>query len=360
MKRDIITKIMPLKILQNPILHLLYLYFEKDNNRAIRLFHSIERYGDEDKIKNPQYLKKLKLDMIYCNYVLGFTYEEYFYFHLENKSLNERKEYVGTFERYDCWKNLSSKETQAKFDNKFTAYELFKNYYKRDVIKIENKSDFSTFNEFVKNHDSYIVKPLAYSLGQGIFTVDVDETDKTVQELFDDILSKGACVVEELVYQSFDMAVLHPSSVNTVRFATYYDSSADNVTRLYAMLRMGCGDSQIDNAFCGGIAAPVDVDSGIVTGKGYRNVNGKEEWFEYQPETRAKIIGKQLPDWQNLLSMLEELARVVPEQKIVGWDLAHTDDGWVMIEGNSRPILKAIQMCSGRGLRKEFELTKNH
>lgn len=360
MKRDIITKIIPLKILQNPILHLIYLYFEKDNNRAIRLFHSIERYGDEDKIKNPQYLKKLKLDMLYCNYVLGFTYEEYFYFHLENKSLDERKEYVGTFERYDYWKNLSSKETQAKFDNKYTAYELFKNYYKRDVIKIENKFDFSTFNEFVKNHDSYIVKPLAYSLGQGIFTVDVDETDKTVQELFENILSKGACVVEELVYQSFDMAVLHPSSVNTVRFATYYDSSADKVTRLYAMLRMGCGDSQIDNAFCGGIAAHVDVDTGIVTGKGYRNVNGKEEWFEYQPETRAKIIGKQLPDWQNLLSMLEELARVVPEQKIVGWDLAHTDDGWVMIEGNSRPILKAIQMCSGRGLRKEFELTKNH
>lgn len=358
--KTILLKLFQVKFLQKLLVSFAYIAFEKDNNKAPRLYKAIENISDNEIYKDKRNMSRLKKDLIFCRYVLGFTYEEYFYFHLENKSLNERKEYVGTFERYDYWKNLSSKETQAKFDNKFSAYELFKNYYKRDVIKIENKSDFSTFNEFVKNHDSYIVKPLAYSLGQGIFTVDVDEIDKTVQELFDDILSKGACVVEELVYQSFDMAVLHPSSVNTVRFATYYDSSADKVTRLYAMLRMGCGDSQIDNAFCGGIAAPVDVDSGIVTGKGYRNVNGKEEWFEHQPETRAKIIGKQLPDWQNLLSMLEELARVVPEQKIVGWDLAHTDDGWVMIEGNSRPILKAIQMCSGRGLRKEFELTKNH
>lgn len=358
--KTILLKLFQVKFLQKLLVNFAYIAFEKDNSKAPRLYKALENIGDNEIYKDKRNMSILKKDLIFCRYVLGFTYEEYFYFHLENKSLDERKEYVGTFERYYYWKNLSSKETQAKFDNKYTAYELFKNYYKRDVIKIENKSDFSTFNEFVKNHDSYIVKPLAYSLGQGIFTVDVDEADKTVQELFDDILSKGACVVEELVYQSFDMAVLHPSSVNTVRFATYYDSSADNVTRLYAMLRMGCGDSQIDNAFCGGIAAPVDVDSGIVTGKGYRNVNGKEEWFEYQPETRAKIIGKQLPDWQNLLSMLEELARVVPEQKIVGWDLAHTDDGWVMIEGNSRPILKAIQMCSGRGLRKEFELTKNH
>lgn len=358
--KTILLKLFQVKFLQKLLVNFAYIAFEKDNNKAPRLYKALENIRDNEIYNDKRNMSILKKDLIFCRYVLGFTYEEYFYFHLENKSLNERKEYVGTFERYDYWKNLSSKETQAKFDNKFTAYELFKNYYKRDVIKIENKSDFSTFNEFVKNHDSYIVKPLAYSLGQGIYTVDVDETNKTVQELFDDILLKGSCVVEELVYQSFDMAVLHPSSVNTVRFATYYDSSADKVTRLYAMLRMGCGDSQIDNAFCGGISAPVDVEFGIVTGKGYRNINGKEEWFEYQPETRAKIIGKQLPDWQNLLSMLEELARVVPEQKIVGWDLAHTDNGWVMIEGNSRPILKAIQMCSGRGLRKEFELTKNH
>lgn len=358
--KTILLKLFQVKFLQKLLVNFAYIAFEKDNNKAPRLYKALENIRDNEIYNDKRNMSILKKDLIFCRYVLGFTYEEYFYFHLENKSLNERKEYVGTFERYDYWKNLSSKETQAKFDNKFTAYELFKNYYKRDVIKIENKSDFSTFNEFVKNHDSYIVKPLAYSLGQGIYTVDVDETNKTVQELFDDILLKGSCVVEELVYQSFDMAVLHPSSVNTVRFATYYDSSADKVTRLYAMLRMGCGGSQIDNAFCGGISAPVDVEFGIVTGKGYRNINGKEEWFEYQPETRAKIIGKQLPDWQNLLSMLEELARVVPEQKIVGWDLAHTDNGWVMIEGNSRPILKAIQMCSGRGLRKEFELTKNH
>ena len=45
---------------------------------------------------------------------------------------------------------------------------------------------------------------------------------------------------------------------------------------------------------------------------------------------------------------------VVPEQRIVGWDLALSVDGWVIIEGNTRPGLQVLA-GDGVGVRSILE-----
>ena len=61
-----------------------------------------------------------------------------------------------------------------------------------------------------------------------------------------------------------------------------------------------------------------------------------------------------MPYWDELVAFAKEIAMVVPEQRIVGWDLALSVDGWVIIEGNTRPGLQVLA-GDGVGVRSILE-----
>ena len=65
-------------------------------------------------------------------------------------------------------------------------------------------------------------------------------------------------------------------------------------------------------------------------------------------------MGFAIPAWDDLLSLAEKLAKVVPEQKYVGWDFALTDNGWILVEGNTRGQF-LHQYCEKKGCRKAIE-----
>ena len=56
--------------------------------------------------------------------------------------------------------------------------------------------------------------------------------------------------------------------------------------------------------------------------------------------------------------MVKNMVAVIPEQKIIGWDLAYDKNkGWLVIEANSVPNITAAQMCHQKGFRSLFAET---
>jgi len=51
------------------------------------------------------------------------------------------------------------------------------------------------------------------------------------------------------------------------------------------------------------------------------------------------------------VKMIKELALIVPEVRYVGWDIALTDKGWVLIEGNDKGMFVGIQKTTQKGFR---------
>ena len=54
-------------------------------------------------------------------------------------------------------------------------------------------------------------------------------------------------------------------------------------------------------------------------------------------------------------SLVKETASKMPLIKFIGWDLAHTKDGWVIVEGNENCYVIAQQMIMDQGMRDIFE-----
>src|SRR5690606_36587604 len=119
----------------------------------------------------------------------------------------------------------------------------------------------------------------------------------------------------------------NPSSVNSLRVITVLCEDG-SVKVIGACLRMGNGEKYADNFHHGGISALVDVKTGIVTTPGS---NGKSEKFILHPKTGKKIIGFEIPHWDKVIETINVVAKQIPTVRHVGWDIAISKDGHVVI-----------------------------
>ena len=80
--------------------------------------------------------------------------------------------------------------------------------------------------------------------------------------------------------------------------------------------------------------------------------------YVVHPDSGKAILGFQIPKWEEAKSFVVDLANVLPELKYCGWDLALTNQGWVMVEANGKGLFIGFQMPTQEGFRVEFEVIK--
>lgn len=280
-------------------------------------------------------------------YSIGFN--EYNMYHFERKTFAERREYVSDRERITYCERMNNMKNMILFDDKGKTYEIFKKYYHRDLLEIFGKESRSAFDAFIEKHPHFIVKPFDGACGIGIKIVDSKEKDtkNLLQELLKEY-PKGF-VAEELIIQHTEMRRLHPQSVNTLRMPAI--NYGDHVEILHPVLRIGRGDSIVDNGGSGGISCGVDLGTGVI----YSAVDEEGRDYVKHPDTGVVLLGYRVPFWEEAKAFVCELAQVIPDNHYTGWDIALTDKGWVLQEGNDRGGFMLIQITTGKGFRPEID-----
>ena len=319
-------------------------YYEKGLKM---LRHALEVHlGSENTEQN---FEKYYRDMIYSLHRFGATFDEYFIYGFERLNTEGRESFVTDKNRWALYDQLNLRENLELFNNKKKAYEHFKAYYGREMILIEDGKDLPLFREFTVWHPRFIAKPFNGSGGVGVAIHDLtDYADASL--LFAELTEKGPVVCEELIVQDERMASFHPLSVNSMRVPTI--RVGDEVILFYPYLRIGCGDEITDNCAKDRIVAPVDAKTGLMWGTGM----DKEHHVRLvHPDTGVVIPGFQIPRWDELVELVTKLAKEVPGNHYVGWDIALSVNGWVMIEGNPRGELAAVQYTTGKGVKKELD-----
>ena len=272
---------------------------------------------------------------------------EFFIFDYQGLSKSRRKGFITEMQKENLAIKLNSTEVCKLFDCKWNTYMRFTQYYKRDICPFLSKNNNpAKLEDFISRHEDFILKPIDDSMGKGIAVLHKANVDTIIQMMND---YPSGIIVEELIKQSDQMASIHPQSVNTIRIHTFNVKGQVHIhSRPFA--RFGRRGGVVDNAAQGGIFAAIDFKTGIVTAA----MDEFGNKYIIHPETQKSIVGFQIPRWQEALIMAKELATVVPEAVSVGWDLACVDDGWVMVEGNSRGQFIGQQMFYRTGVREEL------
>ena len=322
---------------------------EKERPKQIAgLISSFDTYlkkaGIEYSVEEYQYHKT---QMLFNCLAYGFAPDEYVYYKLNDRTLDEKKAYITDLDRKMMQYIMSDfKDLQFVFD-KAATYEKFGKYYKRDEISIATGADFEKFKEFAEKHDYLVVKEVSNSCGQGV-TIEKSQSDN-LQTQFDKILARGKCSIEERISQASVMSQFNESSVNTLRVIMFNTKSGIKIGPCF--FRTGRAGAVVDNGGAGGVFMGVDRYTGIL------DTDGCDEYlnrYECHPNSGIKYVGFQLPAWDECISLVKEMGALVPRIGYIGWDLAYTDEGWVLVEANGGSQFLS-QICYDKGCKPEIE-----
>ena len=194
------------------------------------------------------------------------------------------------------------------------------------------------FKAFIEGLDIIMSKPSAEACGKGVEKITVSNY-ATTEELFEYVKGLNAGLVEEFVVQHQDVSKLYPLSVNTYRIVTVLTEGEAHI--VYAFIRIGNGGRFVDNINAGGMAAPINIETGVIE---YPAFDKDSIYYETHPYTSCAIKGYQLPQWDKAVETVLKAAKVVTQVGYVGWDVAATENGVVLIEGNPFPGHDILQM----------------
>lgn len=155
-------------------------------------------------------------------------------------------------------------------------------------------------------------------------------------------------LLQEGLVQHEEIDKIYPNAVNTMRIYTEVKKGEGKV--LFAILRMGHGGKQIDNASQKGYVCAINSETGELA------PNATSKLFEkisQHPDTNFKFKGYKIPFWNEVKSFVTDLAQKTENIGYIGWDIAYTVDGPAVIEINAAPGLHSLQDSFG-GVREAF------
>jgi hypothetical protein len=176
--------------------------------------------------------------------------------------------------------------------------------------------------------------------------------DILVQHL-QELAERCAMLVQKRIAPHSELADLTSGALPTIRVTTCLNEDGEPEV-VGAVFRMAIGGNRIvDNLHAGGIAANVGLDDGALSSASNLGMDAKLGWLDRHPDTNARIIGRVLPLWNETKALAMRAHRSFADRVLVGWDIAITDDGPVIVEGNSSPDLDILQrfgapVCSSR------------
>lgn len=129
-----------------------------------------------------------------------------------------------------------------------------------------------------------------------------------------------------------------------------------------ATLKLALGGSGVDNFHQGGAVAKVDMASGQVGPASDSWLKRPCVWHDHHPTTKAPIAGRILPYWHDTVQLVEMAHRLFPDRIMLGFDVAITDRGPVVIEGNVQSGCDMIQRTHDEpvGRQRLGELLAHH
>ncbi len=265
-------------------------------------------------------------DMLWSSVRHETGFQDYFDWDFHLLSRRERRTFMTHPKSNHLAQKLNAVEHRGTFADKARFNARFAEHLGREWLDLRSATA-DELGGFLARHDRVMAKVADSLGGEGIAawsTADIPDAEAWRAER----LAAHQVLVEEFIAQHPGMAALNPSSVNTLRIITYRDP-ANRVHTLARTLKMGNG-GDVDNFSDGGMYTMLD-EQGIAH---YPAFDGEGRVFSMHPLSGTSIVGFRVPLWESVEQLVERLALEVPEIPYVGWDIAITPAGAVVIEGN--------------------------
>lgn len=299
------------------------------------------------------------VDYLYLFFVLGVLPSHYHLFRFDTMERRRFKDYMddphAPLLRPKLWSALWKKTHYILVHDKYLFSCLCEHHglpcpQCHGLVKRDALPEARAFlKELMQENglERVVLKPVLGLMGKGIHFVslkDVDALDRIIEH--DEVDDENSdYLVQEVIRQHPDLEKINPHSVNSVRIVTFL--TRDNrVEIVAAMLRTSSSTSPVDNFSAGGVVVGIDVETGRLKREGMAAAPPGRGLTRH-PMTGTEFSGYQLPYWDELKKTVAKAQRVFHYIKSIGWDIALTLEGPVIIEANQEWGTAGLQAANG-------------
>ena len=190
------------------------------------------------------------------------------------------------------------------------------------------------------------VKKLDGECGQGCYRF-LTKEDMIAQI---DNMRGSTYIIQEQLEQHPDINSINPSCINTIRVITIVGKTTGKPNIFAQYMRVGCNAIN-DNRATGGVGVSVSTDGRLGEyGVGHHRVE------KIHSITGVVYQGRQIPYWDRIKKLVLEAHSAILEIPTIGWDIAITPSGPVLVEGNDNWEISGAQDSNGGLKKKWYEL----
>ena len=282
----------------------------------------------------------------------------YFSRHLYQKEQTNIWDYVPNRIMYSLSDHFNEKNPSQILNNKL-FYGLFFEQFKINVPKIlmynhkktfvigDKPVEINTLEELRKiledlslnkstSNSVFIKKTYDSHGGSNTYRLDGNKKpwdQKYLANLYEEVI-RTSYLFQDTIQQHPDMDILNPSCINTIRLDTFTDPNGRPEV-MSGYLRMSISNLHVDNLSSGGCCVGVDLLTGKLKKYGYTSYSkARGKILTAHPVTKIPFEGFQIPLFEQTRELLLKVASLVPSLRLVGWDIAISKNGPVLVEGN--------------------------
>jgi len=280
----------------------------------------------------------LALDMLWCIPFRLTLPSEYCCYGFDFIPRYKRKDYNTLIKRKYAYKQLATPSARKITENKYYQASILRQYFNREFLHSPTMT-MEDFKSFIENEEKFIYKPLCSSRGTGQRVYHLDRC-RSAEELFDEIKALPGGILEQWICQHESLSNLYPDAVHIARIHTIHDGSAKDILVYGSNLSIAYKGEIANTSLNTTLSAQVDDKTGVVTTDCY---DAEFNIFREIPGSNIPIKGFQLPDWDKALDLVRQSAARIPDLRLIGWDVAFTPNGPVIVEGNTMAEQVGIQ-----------------
>ena len=272
-------------------------------------------------------------DMIKSFISTGCGYTDYFRGDFINLTKDQKKTFVTAKTFHNLLQYLNDPKYEVILHDKVIFNKYFNEYIKRDYIDLRLVSQ-KEFKDFVEKKKAVFVKVPTGEGGHDVKKVELENED--LNKLYDKLKKEKFYLVEEPIVQCKELNEINPNVVNSFRIITLYKDGKVKIINTALRVNQTC-DSVIGstNDLYFSLDESGKISSNVIDD--YGNV------YEEHPLTGAKFADVVIPGVKESFDMCKEAAMKLPQVRYIGWDVAFSNKGPVIVEGNEYPGYGLVQ-----------------
>jgi hypothetical protein len=305
------------------------------------------------------------------------TAEEYFYFRLDDPSLQlaDKRRFVGKRAQASMHAQCNDPAWQAAAHDKVLFHERMSDlgfpiprlvathHAPRSLDGTPNTTSAAALADVLRSRIPYpcFAKPIdgMYSLGAYL----IEAHDHARDEL---VLAGGSRTIIEAFAQSIDgadyvgylfqerlrpnplLAAVIGDRLATLRLVILLGGKEPELFRV--LLKVPVGSHIADNFWrAGNMLAAVDQTSGKIC-RVVSGVGKDQRHLTHHPDTGQPLLGTMVPAWQDAMALGLAAARALPGIRTQSWDIAIAAEGPVLVEVNFGGDFNLPQIAFGTGM----------